>query len=96
MRNNSSLEGYDPAQAFLKLFLDNVGAGKPLGEITNSNLREFGASFDSDFFPGIPEIFSDLRTEVSKYRDIQIEFYIISGGLQPIIEGTRLVRDKYV
>ena len=90
------LEGYDPAQAFLKLFLDNVGVGKPLGEITNQNLYEFGATLNPDFFPGIPGLFDDLRTEVSKYRDIQIEFYIISGGLQPIIEGTRLVRDKYV
>src|SRR5260370_32572701 len=72
------LEGYDPAQGFLKLLIDNIGPDKPLGELTNQKLSEFGATLNN-FFPGIPEIFDDLRKEVStKYRDINIEFYIIS------------------
>ena len=90
------LSGYDPAQAWLKLLLDDIGPGKQLGELTNRRLVEFGAQLDNDFFPGIPELFDDLREDVSKYRDIQIEYYIISGGLQPIIDGTKLVRKGYV
>ena len=79
--------GYDPAPAYLKLLLDNVAEGKPLAGLTNEKLKEFGATLDSEFFPGIPEVFTDLRNEVARFRDIGIEFYINSGGLKPIIEG---------
>jgi phosphoserine phosphatase len=89
------LDGYDPAQAFLKLLLDNIGPNKRLGELTNAKLFEFGKGLNN-FFPGIPELFTDLRREVANYHDIGIEFYIVSGGLQPIIEGSRLVTEKFM
>jgi hypothetical protein len=84
--------GYDPAHAFLRLLLDHVGENKPLGLLTNSHLAEFGASLDDLFFPGIPQVFDDLRGIVAEFRDISIEFYIISGGLQALIEGSRIVQ----
>jgi phosphoserine phosphatase len=87
--------GYDPAPAYLKLLLDNVAEGKPLAGLTNEKLKEFGASLDSEFFPGIPEVFTDLRSEVARFRDIGIEFYINSGGLKPIIEGSKIVQEHF-
>ena len=87
--------GYDPALAFLRLLLDNVGSRKKLGQLTNAQLSTFGARVDSDFFPGIPDIFIDLKNIPKKYKNIEVEFYIISGGLQSLIEGSKLVREHF-
>lgn len=87
--------GYDPPLAYLNLLLREVGSGAPLGELNNKRLNEFGASLDSTWFPGLPNLFDDLRTNVvDQHRDVSIEFYIISGGLQAIIEGSAYVK-KY-
>lgn len=88
-------QGYDQATAYLRLMLDNVGEGKPLGPLTNKDLREFGASLDGRYYPGIPQIFEILRDTVGGYRDIDIEFYVISGGLQEIIEGSSVISDHF-
>lgn len=87
-------QGYDPPLAYLKLLLGEVGPGRPLGQLTNQDLRKFGASLDNTWFPGLPQLFEDLRSIASEHRDVSIEFYIISGGLQPIIEGSTYV-SKY-
>jgi hypothetical protein len=88
-------KGYDPTLGFLKLLLDNIGSSKPLGDLTNSELRKFGATLDSCFYPGIPELFIELRDLVSKFKYFTIDFYIISGGLQEIITGSKIVRDNF-
>lgn len=88
-------KGYDPPLAYLNLLLREIGPGKPLGELTNQGLREFGASLDQDWFPGLPELFGDLRSITSEHRDVSIEFYIISGGLQSIIEGSKHVQEYF-
>jgi len=69
---------------------------KPLGELTNNKLAAFGAELDATWFAGLPELFDDLLSIVAarQFRDISIEFYIISGGLQALIEGSQHVR-KY-
>jgi phosphoserine phosphatase len=87
--------GFDPSLAWLKLLVDNVGRGKPLGEITKESLREFGRTLDQDFYPGIPELFEDLRALVKKSKVGEIEFYIVSGGLQDIIEGSKVIRNSH-
>jgi 2-hydroxy-3-keto-5-methylthiopentenyl-1-phosphate phosphatase len=87
--------GYDAAPAYLKLLLDQIGPGKPLGELTNSKLKDFGAGLDGDFFQGIPEIFEDLQKEVARFKDIKIEFYIISGGLKSILEGSKIIQNYF-
>ena len=87
-------DGYDPPLAYLRLILDRVGQDLPLGMLRNRDLREFGASLDRLFFPGLPQMFEDLRILVSEFRDVSIEFYIVSGGLQEVIEGSDIVR-KY-
>lgn len=85
------VQGYDTTHAYLRCLLDLIGEGKPLGPLTNRDLKDIGKKLNAKFFPGLPEIFADLRKIVSQYRDIGIEFYIISGGLQEIIEGTDVV-----
>jgi len=54
-------EGYDQPCAYLKLLLDHVGEGKPLGKLSNNDLTQFGEELDGDFFPGLPEFFDDVR-----------------------------------
>ncbi len=85
--------GYEPTHAYLKRLLDLIGEGKPLGPLTNVHLRELGKALNDKFFPGLPEMFDDLRQIVSQSKDVGIEFYVISGGLQDIIEGTKLVQE---
>lgn len=88
-------QGYDQPTAYLQLLLNNVGEGKPLGKLTNHDLAKFGAGLDADFFPGLPKFFEDIRAQVlEKFKNIDVEFYIISGGLQAIMEGNGIV-SKY-
>src|SRR5581483_6232626 len=82
-------EGYDQPSAYLKLLFENVGEGKPLGKLSNLDLSKFGETIDGDFYSGLPEFFVDIRTQISgKFRNIEIEFYIVSGGLQAILQGS--------
>lgn len=87
--------GYDPCHGFLKLILDLVGDGKPLENLTNNYLNRFGASLDDKFYTGLPGLFKDLRGIVKKFKDIAIEFYIISGGLQEIIMGSKIIKKHF-
>lgn len=84
--------GWDSPLAYLKLLLDNVGAGKPLGMLTNENLREFGAKLS--FYSGIPKLFGDLKKIATEHplSNPAVEFYIISGGLEEIIRGSKIAK----
>jgi hypothetical protein len=90
-------EGYDQPTAYLNPLLDMVGKDRRLGELTNAKLREFGATLDSTWFPGLPRMFDDLRKQIKDgaHRDIEVEFYIISGGLEEVIAGSRFVQDHF-
>jgi len=83
--------GYDPTLAYLKLILDNIGKEEPLGLLKRADLKKFGAKLDPTFYSGIPALFRDLKKIVGKFEDISIEFYIISGGIQDIVEGSKTV-----
>ena len=88
--------GYEPTSAYLNSILDHVGEGKTFGALTNSDLLAFGASIEKLFYPGVKSLFPDLRKIVKDVSsDLAIEFYIISGGIQPIIEGSQLVQDNF-
>ncbi len=88
-------QGYDPPNAWLRLLLELVGPDKPLGNLTNQKLRDFGASLDGDFYPGLPDFFDEVRGNVAdNYKNIEIEFYIVSGGLCELIKGSKIVQ-KY-
>ena len=85
-------QGYDPTLAYLTLILENVGEDKPFGLLTEESLRAFGRTLDTHYYPGVPTLFRDLRQIVKKHEGISIEFYIISGGLQAVIEGSKRVQ----
>ena len=86
--------GYDQPMAYLNLLLREVAPGKALEGLTNAKLSDFGAEeVEKTWFPGLPELFQDVRTIASRYRDMSVEFYIISGGLQAIIEGCPTVQE---
>ena len=88
-------EGYDPPLAYLRALIDRIGTDSALGMLSNEDLRAFGLSLDSSYFPGLPQMFEDLREIVSEFRDLSVEFYIVSGGLQEVIGGSKLVRDWF-
>src|SRR5262249_21148734 len=84
-----------PPMAYLRLLLDNIGDGKPLGLLTNQELQAFGATLDKQFHSGLPDFFDDIRqTAKAGFKNIDVEFYIVSGGLQAILEGSQIVK-KY-
>jgi hypothetical protein len=87
--------GWDPTLAWLNLFLDNCGEGQPLGPVSNADLTAFGASLMDDLFPGVPDLLRDLRETVATFRDLRIEYYVVSGGLRPILEGCPLIREEF-
>src|SRR5262245_61073581 len=82
--------GWDAPLAYLKLILDNVGDGRPFGRLTNQRLREFGATLT--FYPGIPELFGELQALAKNHvlSNPVVEFYIVSGGLEEIIRGSKI------
>jgi phosphoserine phosphatase len=82
--------GWDPTLAYLKLMLDNVGDGKPFGRLSNDGLRQFGTKLK--FYSGLPALFKDLRKSVAAFTFSKpgIEFYVISGGLEEVIRGSKI------
>lgn len=85
-------QGYDQPIAYMKLILEEVGEGKRFGNLTNRTLADFGATLEGCFYSGLPAFFDELRDLVAaKFRNIQVEFYIVSGGLQAIVAGTKTV-----
>ena len=88
--------GYDPTHAYLNLILDRVGKGKELGEISNKSLNQFGATLDDTFYPGVKSLFRDLKKTVTSVSDqLSIEFYIISGGLQAVMDGSKFIKENF-
>ena len=88
-------QGFDPTLAYLGLILDYVGADRPLGCISTADLRDFGATLDADFFPGLPALFDDLRAVAAEYSDVSVEFHIISGGLLEVVLGSQIVQQHF-
>ncbi len=87
--------GYDPVPAYLTSILENIGDQKPLGSLTNKSLRKLGRELDQSLYPGLSQLFADLREIASAYKRIQLEFYIVSSGLQEMIEGSTVVQKHF-
>lgn len=90
-------EGYDPTHAFLRLFLAQIGKTKKLGELTNKDLEHFGKKLDNKFYPGVRRFFKDAVKEVAKVKpvlEVEIKFFVISGGLEAVIRSTTVVREN--
>jgi len=85
-------EGWDPTLGYLKLILDNVGAGKALGKLSNSSLRAFGGTLK--LYRGLPKLFVDLKklAQAHTVSNPVVEFYIISGGIEEVIRGSKIAK----
>lgn len=79
-------QGYDQPSAYLKLMLAQVGPGTKLGKVTNASLSQFGATLEQDFYSGIPRFFKDVTRPNREFPNIEVELYLVSGGLQAILE----------
>lgn len=86
-------EGWDPTPAYLKLILDRVGPRRKFGKLTNAKLRAFGSRLR--MYPGVVTLFSDLRAIAHEHplSNPAVEFYVISGGLEEIIRGSKIAKD---
>lgn len=89
------LKGYEPALAYLNKLLDYAEEGMPLASITNAGLRQFGKTLAPNFYSGLNTMLKELKDVAQNVStDINLEFYIVSGGLQDLIEDIPLVK-KY-
>lgn len=85
--------GWDPSLAYLENILANVGEGKPLGRLTNDDLRQFGATLDSSLYPGVATIREDLQAIASEHcPGAVVEWYVISGGMQVLVEACPILK----
>ena len=79
--------GYDSELAYMKALLDYLSLDRP----TNESLRGLGGRLN--FYNGLPEMFDELRSVITPEQralDVKLEYYIISSGLQILLEGCRL------
>ncbi|MCX7868529.1 MAG: haloacid dehalogenase-like hydrolase [Terrimicrobiaceae bacterium] len=80
--------GFDSELAYMKVLLDSLAMDRP----SNAELRALGSRLS--FYPGLPEMFEELAhgllTPEQEAHGISIEHYIVSSGLQALIEGSRL------
>lgn len=81
--------GWDPPMAWMRLILKLMKEGK-IKQDSIEKLRELGGKVKP--FDGVLEFVPQIRKLVSnkKYKNvgIGIEFYIISSGIEDLIEGT--------
>lgn len=78
---------YESELAYLKVMLDYLEIDPP----SNEDLVALGG--DLQFFPGLPGMFEELEevlTPEHRAMEIRFEHYIISSGIQNLIEGSAL------
>ncbi len=82
----SQEEGWDGELSYLKEILDTLR----LDNVSNESLKALADKLV--FFPGVAEFFQQFPeralTDVHRAAGIKIEFYIISSGIKPIIDGS--------
>ena len=85
-------QGWDPPLAYMKRLADLAQNLGKVNALTDDSLRRFGETLD--FYPGLLDMLDELSKLVksSQYRDadIDIEYYIITGGLYPVVDGSQI------
>ncbi len=84
-------KGWDPPLAYMRRMLKLTLGGKT--NLTESFLKKTGAKLP--FFPGIPDLFDELRTYVSeieeaKEANIKLEYYVVSSGFEQLVKGSKI------
>ncbi len=87
--------GYDPPLHYLQLMLSMTAPGQPLHGLSVQDLADFGATLDDRYFTGLPGMFGDIRDMVAEHRDLTIDFFIVSSGMQELITGSRVVQEHF-
>jgi len=80
-------QGWESELAYLKTLLDYLEMDRP----TLADLERLGAGLR--FYKGLPEMFTELEgvlNEAHRTIGIRLEHYIISSGIKPLIDGSRL------
>ena len=88
-------KGWDPVHAYIKLFLDLTKPGEPFHGFKNKDFLEFGSTLE--LYSGLPEFFDQLSDWMySKFSelDIEITYWVISGGFEEIIKGCTPISSK--
>jgi hypothetical protein len=79
---------WDGELAYMQCLLDYLA----MDQVSNARLTELGANLS--FFPGVTDVFGELRsrclTEAHLAQDITIEYYIVSSGLKALLEGSSI------
>lgn len=87
--------GYDPPLHYLQLMLAKTAPDQPLAGLSVQELMDFGATLDHQYFTGLPGMFDDIRELVAEHRDLTVEFFIVSSGMQELISGSQVVQDHF-
>lgn len=82
-------KGWDPTAAYMMLLVNEMKKHGKLKELTPRKLRQFGQE-RLQLFEGVEGMFAELRELVG--RDVTIQFFVISGGLQEVIRGTPIAK----
>ena len=83
---------WDGELAYMQCLLDYL----EMDQVSNARLTELGANLS--YFPGVPEMFDELRNkclaEEHVMQDITVEYYIVSSGLKALLDGCS-IRDNF-
>lgn len=79
-------EGWEPPNAWLHLLLKFMAEGR-IPPMSNHDLCEFGKTLVP--YEGLQELLAELRA-IAADAWCEVEYYIISGGIQDIVEGFAL------
>ena len=79
--------GWDPPIAWMTEIAHLIQDGK-ISQDTNAKLAEFGKSLST--FPGASEFITQLNQSLGKEHDITVEGYVVSCGIESLMQGTIL------
>lgn len=82
---------WDPIPAY-QYALIQLSKNREEGPITREMLQAFAKKLK--FHPGVTRIFENLRNyAAAKYKEIGLEFYIISSGIGEIVRNIRIAKE---
>ena len=79
--------GWDPPIAWMTEIAELIKNGK-ISQDTNAKLAEFGKSLST--FPGASEFITQLNQSLGKEHGITVEGYVVSCGIESLMQGTTL------
>ena len=79
--------GWDPPVAWMTEIAELIKNGK-ISQDTNAKLAEFGRSVVP--FPGASEFITQINESLGKEHDIVVEGYVVSCGIESLMQGTIL------